>query len=217
MMARSTFYEFIISENVFAYFNTKFFDDIMPQIAVRWTMEEEYIKVFAEWVPFYRKNSLKLLVYPVAASVNDVIKLSAHWRDAVKRDDILSVLLHEMIHAYLWFRDLFYRGNHGDDFIKEMLRVGDEAGLNICVNSDGGVYFKVVQNIRRCTNSECQRKAPAYGYRSNDKDDRCPDCQQAFHNPYEQEKTELDPAYDRQVYLDTNAAAVTDYLSRYLS
>lgn len=97
-----------------------------------------------------------------------VIRLSRPLLQYRPYVDLLSTLLHEMIHAYLWMHSgLLDRDGHGEAFQRLAARINDaERGTGVMVTIYHSFHAEVAvhrQHVWRCQ-GPCRERAPYFGY-----------------------------------------------------
>ncbi|AFZ81395.1 hypothetical protein BEWA_008050 [Theileria equi strain WA] len=146
--SHSEFEEFNLHE-YFSYFNNLCFDGFLDVVCVSWSKKLTL--------------SAGICSYEKEGYCNIRLSESLLRYRAVK--ECKEILLHEMIHAYLFLKKRNKKlYAHGKEFIWHMNRVNEITGLNVTIYHnfhDEVNYYR--KHIWRCT-GDCRLKSPHFGY-----------------------------------------------------
>ncbi|KAJ1529340.1 hypothetical protein ONE63_006128 [Megalurothrips usitatus] len=135
--------------DLFRSFNDKFFWNKLAFVEVRWSPR---MTLCAGLCVYHRR--------PGYCS----IRLSRPLLSLRGQLDLVETLLHEMIHAFLFVTENNKdRDGHGPEFLKHMVRINNEAGLNISVYHTFGDEVKHYQQHVWLCDGPCQQRHPYYG------------------------------------------------------
>ncbi|VDN04383.1 unnamed protein product, partial [Thelazia callipaeda] len=136
-------------QELFSYYNTIYFLGVLPGCEVKWSSR--------------MTSSAGLFSYNGKQKCS--IRLSQPLLQYRPRRDTVETLLHEMIHAYLFFTSENRNHNaHGHEFRSHMQRINERAGTNITIYhnfSDEVKYYR--KHWWQCS-GPCRERPPYYGW-----------------------------------------------------
>ncbi|GAA5798079.1 hypothetical protein HPULCUR_003479 [Helicostylum pulchrum] len=104
---------------LFLYFNKKYFDNKLNHVEVEWS---DQLTTSAGY-------------YTQGCGLPSIVQLSTPLLNSGTKKDVIEVLLHEMIHAFLFLTDPYYYGvdedEHGPQFLEQAGRINEATGYTI--------------------------------------------------------------------------------------
>lgn len=163
-----SFSAFAVCRDLFDQLNSSYFYSKLPSmLRVRWGLPGTVNNELGNFkFPIYDVNIKPVTWRPS----NDCINLKRSCvKSFARRRSVISTLLHEMIHAYVYYyydlKHSYDQGGHGYKFVKHMLRVSHESNVG----------------ISHIAHALCKVDVKNYGYW------RC-NCGNSFHHDGESEK-----------------------------
>lgn len=93
------------------------------------------------------------------------IRLSACLLKLLPRKEMVETLLHEMIHAYLFFSKCPKGTGHNGVFKAHMRRINEQAGTNVTVYHSFHAEVRLLKKYQwQCSGEKCRRTYPYRGY-----------------------------------------------------
>lgn len=146
---------------LFCEYNAQYFNNDLNAVSVMWSNR----MTTAAGVCYCRRSKLQT---QGESLINKDIKihLSAPLLQFRPIDDLHSTLLHEMIHAYLFFHSI--PDDHGPNFLSHAARITAQSGFNITIYHtfhDETNYFSSTYKCNKCAQIKQCNASPAYMHR----------------------------------------------------
>ncbi|UJR24717.1 hypothetical protein I4U23_006091 [Adineta vaga] len=137
-------------QDLFNKFNSEYFYGNLSSAVIQW--DKQMI------------NSPSICLYATSEPMCRIV-LSEPLLISRSRNDLIEILLHEMIHAYLFITNQRKdRYAHDEEFLTHMIRINQSSGMNITIYHQ---FLDKIDSIRqhwwRCTGI-CQNWKPFFGY-----------------------------------------------------